>query len=787
MAQSTPNEIINRIRWETDDSTQKRVTKAFNELKKDLREATDDTQVQKLGKRFAELAARIGLPDGAVIDLQNDLRKLGFTEKEVGKVAIGFEEVYREVRRAKEELERFKKIQLRQDEFDRVSRNVGLAGDIQSNLGALNALSGGSIGPAGEVFALIEELPRLKTALSGLPQTIAQAAATLGPAGLLVAGALATIALAFANYARGAEEQAKQMTATLEAQRNVSQQVIDGLTTEDAEAEIERLNKLREDELQRIRDIESAYDDNINSLGLLGTALKVVDTREEALVEQINKSKDAAADYEAQANALTRAIASGETAANDAAQSEEELAASRQQAASAAQQLAQLEKQAIDLRASYDQAAGDRLVDELNRQRDAREDAYRAEQQRAKQFNSAIEKAKEASNKRLAKLFDELNNLPLKRAQELRAAEVEAQEERADVIREYGEKSKQDAEDLNRELNKITASGEKERKRILEDSADSINQAMATGDVEALLSAERDRDKALRRSVEDEADTAKERADNFEVERRREQEAFQKRLADIQAGLAKEQQAIRDSYAQRRDELKTAIEEEKTAIKAYIDESTAAFLEREREIEEERRRQQQRRERDEAIAESRRQRDLNQQLTNLQQQANAITQVTYSTRELQVAARSLQATINSLRSATAAASRNSRDTAPRNSSSRSTPGRGASGPRFSAFATGGVIDELTYARMGEDARRGVYEAVIPFRKSEGIGPALDRMGIGGGGSREQFVFNITGQFTVGDIASKSEVGATFNEFGREIVGQVMGAVRNARRNSGRVA
>jgi hypothetical protein len=61
------------------------------------------------------------------------------------------------------------------------------------------------------------------------------------------------------------------------------------------------------------------------------------------------------------------------------------------------------------------------------------------------------------------------------------------------------------------------------------------------------------------------------------------------------------------------------------------------------------------------------------------------------------------------------------------------------------------------------------------------------MGIGGGGSREQFVFNITGQFTVGDIASKSEVGATFNEFGREIVGQVMGAVRNARRNSGRVA
>jgi len=83
------------------------------------------------------------------------------------------------------------------DDFLKASNSVQLAGAFQTNLGALSALGGlggssvgSNIAVAGEFVALVEELPRLKIALRGLPNTIAAAVSALGVGGLAATGGL---------------------------------------------------------------------------------------------------------------------------------------------------------------------------------------------------------------------------------------------------------------------------------------------------------------------------------------------------------------------------------------------------------------------------------------------------------------------------------------------------------------------------------------------------------------------------------------------------------------------
>lgn len=113
------------------------------------------------------------------------------------------------------------------EQFDEVSRNVGLAGDVQSNLGAIRGLTGvagfggvsGAVGVAGEVAALTEELPRLATAFKGLPQTLSAATQALGGIrGVGLVGALGVAAVGFLEVKRRADEAAAAARAQAEAQ-----------------------------------------------------------------------------------------------------------------------------------------------------------------------------------------------------------------------------------------------------------------------------------------------------------------------------------------------------------------------------------------------------------------------------------------------------------------------------------------------------------------------------------------------------------------------------------------
>jgi hypothetical protein len=89
-----------------------------------------------------------------------------------------------------------------------------------------------------------------------------------------------------------------------------------------------------------------------------------------------------------------------------------------------------------------------------------------------------------------------------------------------------------------------------------------------------------------------------------------------------------------------------------------------------------------------------------------------------------------------------------------------------------AFAEGGVISQPTIAKMGE--RVGYSEALIPFRRSEGIEAALSKLGANQGGGAPTFNF---GNINLGGL-SQAEFDSTMNQFAMTVI-QSVGQARSA--------
>lgn len=334
----TNPENVTRFTADVDQSS-------FNAAKKELE------QLKKVQEQIAQAALR---GSKSYDQAGKELKQLTQIERDLEKV----------LKAANVELtEQSAKARRLSDDFDEVSRNVGLAGDVQSNLGALGALApgeiGGAISGAGEVAALVEELPRLKTALSGLPQTVLNAVQALGPVGLGVAAAIAAAGVALAAFADESQKRADQINAIVDAQRQIGQDIAAGLTSDEASQRLETLRKQRDAEQKQLDELNNTYQEFEKDSGALAPVLKAVSYEEEALSEQIKKSKDNTAAFNAEIDQLEQALAEGELAANDAAEAEKQLALERADAALAAADAAgkqlQAEQRAINATAEQNQ------------------------------------------------------------------------------------------------------------------------------------------------------------------------------------------------------------------------------------------------------------------------------------------------------------------------------------------------------------------------------------------------------------------------------------------------
>ena len=177
------------------------------------------------------------------------------------------------------------------------------------------------------------------------PALGAQTAATVAayaPIALFVGGLIA-IGVAIKSLADSTSQNADRINAFAENQRDLNQRIADGLNSEDAQAELDRLTEAQQRNRETLATLQAAYDESQRQLGVLGGVARVVSGDEEALANQIEETNKTIKDQQAEMDALSTALANGELAANDAAEAEQRLAQERSAAVLAeAQQAGEL-------------------------------------------------------------------------------------------------------------------------------------------------------------------------------------------------------------------------------------------------------------------------------------------------------------------------------------------------------------------------------------------------------------------------------------------------------------
>lgn len=281
------NDYTSRLRFETDENSRKKIEAEIKRLRDELAGAAQsntelsasaekarqslvgmvqagelditsygllaskltegDAAASKLADELAQAKAQLAGLEGD--ELNSQLSTVSKLERAYKDLQGEIEDIPTALRQSTAEADR---LQSQIARFDDVSRNVGLAGDVQSNLGAIGGLAGAAgaggaanvISIGGEGIALVEELPRLKESLAGLPSTIAASAAALGPFGLALGAIAAVAAVGLIAYKNALDEinEAAQRNAdaaaeTAQTQANVQQLLLSG----DREAAIQAL------------------------------------------------------------------------------------------------------------------------------------------------------------------------------------------------------------------------------------------------------------------------------------------------------------------------------------------------------------------------------------------------------------------------------------------------------------------------------------------------------------------------------------------------------------------
>jgi uncharacterized protein YoxC len=233
------NEIRLSISAEADESSIARAKRSLDGLEGSVKDVADE--IKKAGRvgDFSEVVSGAQKVENAVDDATNSVKKLGQELKSATDVA--------------------------NDRFQTVSNNVALAGDAESAINTIGGAAGAfggtgvqqALGGGAEVFAVIEAAPRLKEAFAGLPATIGSAVTALGPVGLAFA-AVSVALFAVGSAAQKAAEDVKRATRErLAAENEIAQQIAGGLTTQEAQNQIEYLRKLQQEQTDLLIEAEN--------------------------------------------------------------------------------------------------------------------------------------------------------------------------------------------------------------------------------------------------------------------------------------------------------------------------------------------------------------------------------------------------------------------------------------------------------------------------------------------------------------------------------------------------
>lgn len=200
--------------------------------------------------------------------------------------------------------------------------------------GAASLVGGGElVGLIDDFQDLGEGLVELKSAAPGAIEGLKGLASSVGlttpMAAALVVG-LAAVAAAFALATSEAQKNADIINSTIDKRRELDKAIIEGMNTEQARAELDKLIKLRDAETETLADIETAYRElERQNLGNLDV-FKALNVEEEALSTQAGTSRKNLADMNAEIEQLNMRLEDNAFAANDTKVEEQELAEVRQ-------------------------------------------------------------------------------------------------------------------------------------------------------------------------------------------------------------------------------------------------------------------------------------------------------------------------------------------------------------------------------------------------------------------------------------------------------------------------
>jgi hypothetical protein len=460
-----------------------------------------------------------------------------------------------------------------------------LSGDIASSFGGIRGALG-SFGATGaspaldilEGFADIGEFaPRLKVQLTSvgdaLRTTTSAAGGIVSGAGdaigaftgigaslgtvavvaLPVAAAIGGIALALNYLSVESQKNVQFINAQLEATRQINEAIATGLTTEDAQAQLEELQRLREQEAQFLAQQNAAYTEATERLGVLTGAAQLFSAEEEALATSINTSRQSIQSYDAQIRQLETAIADGELAANDTRVAEAELARTREQESQRAIQLAEQNTQRLaQLESQRASLIENRAIQSAN--------AEAAES--LAHFQNLADIAAQGQAK-IESIQAEIAALPAEQAQELASIQAKETEQLSKLNSDYFANQIKAAKDFNKESERIAQATKKAVARLTEDIDDNLADAVRGNDVAAFLKIQRDGQKELRRSAEDADDAERQRVEDFIAAQETERAAFQQKQAEIYAGIEREKQQAIQGFNERRAALQQQIEQER--------------------------------------------------------------------------------------------------------------------------------------------------------------------------------------------------------------------------------
>lgn len=805
-----------------------------------------------------------------LVNLNQDARKALLSQVDAQKkIAKAQQQSTKEVKLQVRELDRLN------ERFDQVSRDVGLAGDTQANLGALRGLTGvaglqgvsGGLDVAGEIIVLAEELPRLKASLEGLPQVAKLAVSEIGGKGLALIGALGALTVALALASAEAQRRAQLARVVIDSQKEYFQIVQTG-TTESiqsgkesaqialdvAKQELERRKAQREAINKDIGELTGVFQGVVQlgiSAGVTGGEVKELDAEIQSLEKTVLENELAVGNYE-------QALKSAQVAQNDATQA---LLASVEGIGSRGAFLNQITKNSYDQNIELNQSLleqNDILAQQINAIRqsgDTSADATKAlegyyaqlqandeqlqllrqtgipytrqlaeeaeqkaklEEQAKKQERdrAQVAKQRESSLSKLVSLEDQANNAiasfadkqaelvadrQLRDARELEdhnakiaqeqvqhnqdllkisrdgnARIIEAQQAVRDLDKDFMKGQIKSQSDYNDELRKLN------RRRDLEEIQDrrqhlfSLAEATQDNDAIAFL--------RLQKRHELEQRTDKENETLEDKERR---ETLQKELAEQRTAFLERRALLLQEVTERRNQLQQAIAESRNKFAMEQQLEQQAFD-----------KAQARQAQDDAIADQKAQQALQKTLNGInvkaQAELTAISQVTSAVGSLEAVARRIMSLANSGGSSNRAntssyltGSIGSKSYEIQNRLRQQANVYRASGDLQAvartgfAFAKGGIVDRPTLAMIGEGNRP---EAVIPFKKSEGIMSALQDYGLRGsnrGGVHAPIQLNFAPNLTVGDIASGADVTQALQQFSNELERQLQGALYQA--------